>query len=187
MELYNKISLADLQRDAPFVSRRSLSYVFFICQTRLTHWGRVTHIYVSKLTIISSDNGLSPGRCQAILWTNAGILLIRNLGTNFSEILSKIHAFSFKKMHLKMSSGKRRPSCLGLNVLNRNGLILDIGQISISDFPIRLPWILLKSLLMENKGPLPYISNAMASDTLVMQRTWGAFQKRWQVLKSKSS
>ena len=84
----------------------------------LTHWGRVTHICVSKLTIISSDNGLSPGRRQAIIWTNAWILLIRTLGTNFSEILSEIHAFSFKKMHLKMSSGKRRPSCLGLNVLS---------------------------------------------------------------------
>ena len=69
-----------------------------------THWGRVTHICVSKLTIIGSDNGLSPGRRQAIIWTNAGILLIRTLGTNFSEILGQIHSFSFKKMHLKMSS-----------------------------------------------------------------------------------
>ena len=83
----------------------------------LTHWGRVTHICVSKLSIIGSDNGLSPGRRQAIIWTNDGILLIRTLGTNFSEILSKIHSFSFKEMHLKMSSGKWRPFCLGLNVL----------------------------------------------------------------------
>ena len=70
-----------------------------------------------KLTIIGSDNGLSPGRRQAIIWTNAGILLIRTLGTNFSEILSEIHTFSFKKIQLKMSLGKRRPFCLGLNVL----------------------------------------------------------------------
>ena len=83
----------------------------------LTHWGRVTHICIGKLTIIDSDNGLSPGRRQTIIWTNAGILLIRTLGTNFSEILSEIRAFSFKKMHLKMSSGKWRPSCLGLKVL----------------------------------------------------------------------
>ena len=69
----------------------------------LTHWGRVTHICVSKLTIIGSDNGLSPGRRQAITLTNAGILLIRTLGTNFSEILGEIHSFSFSKMHLKMS------------------------------------------------------------------------------------
>ena len=84
----------------------------------LTHWGRVTHICVSKLTIIGSDNGLSPGRRQAIIWTNAGILLIWTLGTNFSEILSESHAFSFKKLHLKMSSAKWRPFYLGLNVLN---------------------------------------------------------------------
>ena len=84
-----------------------------IDHTTVTHWGRVTHICVSKLTIISSDNGLSPGRCQAIIWTNAGILLIRSIGTNFSEIFKKIHTFSFKKMHLKMSSGNWRSFCLG--------------------------------------------------------------------------
>ena len=83
----------------------------------LTHWGRVTHICVSKLTIIGSDNGLSPGRRQAIIWTNAGILLIRTLGTNFSEILGEIHSFSFSKVHLKMSSAKWRPFGLGLNEL----------------------------------------------------------------------
>ena len=49
----------------------------------LTHWGRVTHIFVSNLTIIGSDNGLLPGQCQAIIWTNAGILWIGPLGTNF--------------------------------------------------------------------------------------------------------
>ena len=83
----------------------------------LTHWGRVTHICVKKLTIIGSDNGLSPGRCQAIIWTNAGILLIGSTETNFSENLSKFFIFSFSKMHLKISSGKCRPFCLGLNVL----------------------------------------------------------------------
>ena len=84
----------------------------------LTHWGRVTHVCVSKLTIFGSDNGLSPGRRQAIIWTNAGILLIRTLGTNFSEILGEIHSFSFKKMHLKMSSAGGRLFSLGLNELN---------------------------------------------------------------------
>ena len=51
---------------------------------RVTHWGRVTNICVSELTIIGSDNGLWPGRRQAIIWTNAGILLIR---TNFRNKL----------------------------------------------------------------------------------------------------
>ena len=54
---------------------------------------------------------------QAIIWTHAGIVLIGTLGTNFNENLIKIHTFSFDKIHLKMSSGKWRPFCLGLNVL----------------------------------------------------------------------
>ena len=78
--------------------------------------------YVGKSTIIGSDNGISHGRHQAIIWTNAGILLIEPLGTNFSEILIEIDTFSFKKMHLKMSSAKWRPFCLGLNVLTHWGL-----------------------------------------------------------------
>ena len=88
----------------------------------LTHWGRVTHICVSILTIIGSDNGLSPGRRQTIMWTNDGILLIWTLGTNFSEILSEIHAYSFIQWNaLKMSSAKWHPFCLGLNVLTLLG------------------------------------------------------------------
>ena len=86
----------------------------------LTHWGRVTHICVGNLTIIGSDNGLSPGWRQAVIWTNAGILLTRTLGTNFSEIFSEVHTFSFKRMHLKMSPVKWRPFCLGLNVLKHD-------------------------------------------------------------------
>ena len=62
-------------------------------------------MHVSKLTIIGSDNSLSPGRRQAIIWSNDGILLIGPLGTNFNEILIKICIFSSKKMHLKLSSG----------------------------------------------------------------------------------
>ena len=83
----------------------------------LTHWGRVTHICVSKLTIIGSDNGLSPGRRQAIIWTNAAILSIGPLGTNFSEILIEIPIFSFKKSNLNMSVKNlaailSRPQCV---------------------------------------------------------------------------
>ena len=84
----------------------------------LTHWGRETKICVGFLTIIGSDNGLSPGRRQAIIGTNVGILLIGTLETNFSEILIEKYIFSFKKMHHKVSSGKWRPFCLGRNVLS---------------------------------------------------------------------
>ena len=74
----------------------------------------MTHICVSDIIFIGSDNGLSPCRRQAIIWTNAGILLIGPLGTNFSEILIEILTFSFKKMRLNVLSAKRRPFCLGL-------------------------------------------------------------------------
>ena len=145
------------------------------------------HICFSKLIIIGSDNGLSPDRHQAIIWTNAGILSIWPLGANqyicvimsamasqitsltivystvysgadqrkhqssaslafvrgihrwpvnslhkgpvtrkmfpfddvimFSEISIEIPIFSFNKMHIKMSSGKWRSFCLGINML----------------------------------------------------------------------
>ena len=84
----------------------------FVCIQPLTHWGRVMHICVGNLAIIGSDNGLSPRRRQAIIWTNVGILLTRPLGTNFRN-----QTFSFKKIHLKMSFAKWRPFCLDLNVL----------------------------------------------------------------------
>ena len=64
----------------------------------------MTHICVVKQTIIGSDNGLSPGRPQAIIWTNAGILLIGLLGTKIREILIGIQTFTFKKKRLKVSS-----------------------------------------------------------------------------------
>ena len=86
----------------------------------LSHWGRVTHMCVSEIIIIGSDDDLSPDRRQAIIWTNAGILLIGPLGTNFSEILIEIQTFSFKKSHLKMSSAKWRLFRLTLNVLSKN-------------------------------------------------------------------
>ena len=78
----------------------------------LTHWGRVTHIGLRKLSIIGSDDGLAPDRRHAIIRTNAAILSIRPLGPNFNGILIKIHPRSIQKM----SSGKWRPFCVGLRV-----------------------------------------------------------------------
>ena len=100
----------------------TLTYIFKVIQPwivmkLLTHWGRVMHICVGNLTIIGLDNGLSPGRRQAIIWTSDGILWIRPLGTNFSKILIEFLTFWLKKMHLNVSSAKWRPFCLGLNVL----------------------------------------------------------------------
>ena len=79
----------------------------------------------ANYTIMSSDNGLSPGWRQAIIWTNAGILLIGPLGTNFSEILIKMYIFSFKKMHLKnivrnFVTILFRPQCVIINTYLTN-------------------------------------------------------------------
>ena len=118
----------------------------------ITHWGRVTHICVIKLSIIGSDNGLSPDRRQAIIWTNDGILLIGPLGANFNETFIGIHSFSCKRIHFKMTSGKWRPFFFGLNVLigcnhgacgtsiylnwNERGLIWKVFSCKIDTFDI---------------------------------------------------
>ena len=95
----------------------------------------MAHICVGKLTIIGSDDGVSPGRRQAIIWNNFRTLLIRNSGTNFSEILSDIQTLPFTKIYLKMSSRKWRPFCHGLN-----GLIL------FNESHIAYKWLLSKWL-----------------------------------------
>ena len=72
---------------------------------------------VSKLTIIGSDNGLSPSRRQAIIWKNYRILLIGPLETNFSEILI-VTSYVFVKENAlenvvwKMAAILCRPQCV---------------------------------------------------------------------------
>ena len=83
----------------------------------LTHWGWATHICVGKLTIIGSDNGLSPGRHQAIIWTNTGILLIRPWGTNFSDLFYRksnifIQDNARENVVCEMASISSRPQCV---------------------------------------------------------------------------
>ena len=75
----------------------------FICEGKSdrvrisTHWGQVMHICICYLTIIDSDNGLSPDQHQAIIWTNAKILFIWPLGTAFSDISSEFKHFHWIK------------------------------------------------------------------------------------------
>ena len=61
-------------------------YEYHKTYNSLTLWSQVTYLCVGKQTNIGSDNGLSPDRHQAIVWTNDGILLIGHLATNFSAI-----------------------------------------------------------------------------------------------------
>ena len=87
----------------------------------LTHWAQVRYICVGNLTTVGSDNGLSPGRRQAIFWTNVVILLIGTLGRNFSEISIQIHTLSLKNnayenIVFKMAAILSRPQCVKLVV-----------------------------------------------------------------------
>ena len=167
----------------------------------------MTDICVSKLTIIGSNNGLSHGRRQAIIWTNARVLFIVPLGTNFSEILTKLLTFSFKKMRLKVSSAKWWPFCLGLMVqvcLNKMGhywfrywsgislALINSEQLAISlsnlaycqlhqnlgKFELNL-WIFLsrKCISISLKSP----------KWLFVQETWTNWQFKMCFLKRKSS
>ena len=83
--------------DLEFLGYFQIIYLISLILSDLTHWGRGTHIFVCKLTIIGSDNGLLSQRRQSNIWTNAGILLIGTLGTNFSEILSEMHTVHSRK------------------------------------------------------------------------------------------
>ena len=81
----------------------------------LTHWGRVTHICVSKLTIVGSDNGLSPGRRQAIIRTNAGLLWIGTLGLQWNLKQNSyifIQENAFENVVWKMAAILSRPQCV---------------------------------------------------------------------------
>ena len=92
----------------PYSERRLRDIFSWWTCTR--HSGWITNDSLRRVThkcIIGSDNGLAPGRCQAIIWTNAEILINWPLGTNFSEIL----------IEMRLSSAKGQPFCLGLSVL----------------------------------------------------------------------
>ena len=141
----------------------------------LTYWGRVTHICVGNdLTAIGSDNGVSSGWRQAINWTNAGILLIGPLGTNFSEILIQLVAFAFKKMHLKVSIAKWRLYCLGINVLKCRDYHLPFlhcqGSHKVYCFGQRLIQVMTCCLICAKSFPEPVLT--YCSFDLFVQTQW---------------
>ena len=64
-----------VKRQTPTILKKNVKLREFRSPGILTHWGRVTHICVSKLIVSCPDDTLLPGRSQAIIWNNAGILL----------------------------------------------------------------------------------------------------------------
>ena len=93
------------------ISRQDVIVIATVVDLTLSGW--VTHICVSKLTIIGWNNGLSPGWCQAITWTKAGIFIIGPLGTNVSEIFIEIfiQENAFQNVVCEMASTSSRPQC----------------------------------------------------------------------------
>ena len=83
-----------------------------------TYWGRLVNICVSDLTIIGSDNGLSPGRRHVINRANTIILLIEPFGIHFSDI--KIHENAFENVICKMASLWSWPQHYMLASINEN-------------------------------------------------------------------
>ena len=113
---YFYVRLSDLRIQCKFIlspSGTSISWHLVNSLLIEAEW----YICVSKQAITGPDNGLSSGQYQAIIWTNAGILLIRTLGTNLSGITSEIDTFSIKKVYLKISSTKWKQFCLCFNEL----------------------------------------------------------------------
>ena len=144
----------------------------------LTHWGRVMHICVSRLTIIGSDNDLSPDRHQAIIWTYAAISSIGPMGTNLSEFLIKIYTFSFRKMQFQMSSGKWWPFGLGLNVLIQWPSTVDMkpnpctGKVTVQiagNQKTLQPWIFLISIFLHQVWSLflTYTKNLLCNKYII--------------------
>ena len=154
----------------------------------LTHWGRVTHIYVSVIyAIIGSDNGFLPGRRQAVIWTSAWILLIQPLGTNLSEIWIKMHIFSFNKMHFKMSSGKMSailswPQCvtqhvddLGQDCSNSIANTLELLQ-SCTKPSMSGTWLQFAQVL-----PRPFMHSSLINSSLPVQNGRHSRRRHFQM------
>ena len=135
------------------------------------HWGWVTHICVSKLTTIGSNNGLLPGWHQATVWTNVEILLIQTLGTNFCEILSEIHTFSFKKMHLncrwRLTAILSWPQCVKLDSFHQVSLLCYMWQIMMYE-PRHRFWQPLNTLRPRQK----HFANDIFKCTFFNENVW---------------
>ena len=83
----------------------------------LTHWGRATHICVSKLATIGSDYGLSPWRRQAIIRTKCSNIVNWTLGNKFQWNLNRNSSIFIQQNGFENVVWKMAAICLGLNVL----------------------------------------------------------------------
>ena len=80
----------------------------------VTHWGRVTHICVGDYWL---KNDLPPGRRQAIIWTNAEIVVIWNIKNKLQWNFNRnSHIFiqenTFETVVCGMAAILSRPHCV---------------------------------------------------------------------------
>ena len=90
----------------------------------LTHWGLVMHICHQPRPSLVQIMACRLFGAKPLSKPMLGYCELNSLRTNFSEILIKIQNFSLRKIHLKISSVKWRPYCLGLNVLTVEAVTL---------------------------------------------------------------
>ena len=94
-----------------------LMLILWIMIVGLTHWGRMTHICVSQLITIVSDNGLSPDRRQAIIRKKWWNIVIWTRGKKFQWNLNRnfyifIQENAFENVVWKMATILSRPQCV---------------------------------------------------------------------------
>ena len=128
-----------------------------------THSGQVTHLRVCKLRIIDSHNGSAP--------SNAEILIIVPLRTNFSEIVCEIQIYSLKKIRFKMSSAKCCPFHLGLNVLRVLHFLYTFVTFATQSVPARI-WRCDVETLSELLAIFPYLAWKYCSTMSRFQTAW---------------
>ena len=68
------------------------------------------------IVLVSSDNGLSSNKHQAIIWSNSDTSLFWPRGWNWMKFFIENKTFSFENNVFKMLSAKQRPFCIGRNV-----------------------------------------------------------------------
>ena len=122
---YNKLHLDDKSNTWDEILLKPSRH--YLLRMRLTHWGRATHICVSKLTVVGSDNGLSPGWRQAIIWINDGILLIRPLGLQWN-LKQNWHIFiqenAFENIVCEIAAILSRSQCVKRILTQRRSYVL---------------------------------------------------------------
>ena len=138
---------------------------------KLTHWGRVTHIYASNWTIIGSDNGSSPGRHQPIIqcWNIFNWTFRNKLPWNFnrnSNLLIQENAL--ENVVREMASILSRPQCVNVTLYHatlyrivcKTHIFMHHSPISLTALNQNQFW--LEKMCFESGSPLCMLCNCIS-------------------------